>query len=89
MNTDEERYEELFGKLVVNNYGRAIGLLEKLYIDRQTGMIKFLGVRLNNDAPEEIVSMFSMDDEGMLLVPKEYVLSMRDFVIIRTPRPEE
>ncbi|HDJ51001.1 MAG TPA: hypothetical protein ENF25_02235 [Thermoprotei archaeon] len=89
MNTDEERYEELFGKLVVNNYGRAIGLLEKLYIDRQTGMIKFLGVRLNNDAPEEIVSMFSVDDEGMLLVPKEYVLSMRDFVIIRTPRPEE
>ena len=89
MNPEEERYEELFGKLVVNNYGRAIGLLEKLYIDRQTGMIKFLGVKVNTDAPEEVLSLFSTDEDGMLLIPKEYVLSMRDFVIIRTPRHEE
>ncbi|MCD6503691.1 MAG: PRC-barrel domain-containing protein [Euryarchaeota archaeon] len=89
MNLEEERFEELFGKLVVNNYGRAIGLLEKLYVDRQTGIIKFLGIRLNSEAPEDIVAVFGTDDEGMLLVPREYVLSMRDFVIIKTPRSEE
>ncbi|HHC19400.1 MAG TPA: PRC-barrel domain containing protein [Euryarchaeota archaeon] len=81
----EYHYSELFRKIVVLNTGEKLGYLQEIYIEPKTGAVKYLGVLPLDDVREEILTLFERNRKGLILIQKEDVLSIRDFVIVRNP----
>ncbi len=81
----EYHFSELFRKIVVLNTGEKLGHLQEIYIEPKTGTVKYLGVYPLDDVREEILNLFERNESGLILIPKEDVISIRDFVIVRNP----